>query len=991
MFRKLILSLFMLAFGILQAQDCNISRELLNISELNEKGAFKEGLLKVEKLLKCTELNEKDKISVYVLEYKLQRNRLKHKKALASLQKAFMLQEQLGIQPNLDFNLLLAESYGLNNQANKLNELLITIEEEILQVKDSIFLGRYYYVKQFSIDRALFSVQHLNFIHKSLDYFNEVNPQSIYYKGNLLRALGNGARTSGDFDKSISFYTQELEVWRTLYPQEHFNFSICNYNIGNVFYEKLEYQKALNHYLEAHKIWETVFKPESHRMRSLNEAIGDMYWELQNPKKALEYFNYAIAHEIGINNDTSEITLTLADSLLEKGNYAAAINYYDEAVKWREKTYGKNHMLTGACKNFVARALKSSGDKSASLNTYQEAITILVNGFEDTSWFSNPELSMDIQSHQYLLESLIAKGNLLKELYEEKKNISYLEIAWETQKLAIQLLGEIKNNEMSEGSKMFWTSKTISLMESAIDTAHKLYMKNEQKSYVEEAFYISEQSKSFLLLASLYDQDITEFANIPKEIIEQEQRIKSQINEYAGRIEIEEKRCADVREKMMSLYTNKLHELQYEHTALINTIKQDYPNYYHLKYDTEIPIIGDVQKTLLDASKNLVNYFIGIDNTYIFYVTQNSISMRVLENSKNLNTEVELYFQLLSVPTENKENKENKNYIQVAHKLYEKLLAPELKNSDTKQLIIIPDGYLAYIPFEAFITESLSKENIQFRKLPYLIKDVAISYSPSASVAMHFYSNNTSNNTSNIDYYGFAPDYENNVVNEFRKKQSNLQFNKSEVEFASSLFKGKSWTGNQVTENLLKQYSKNAGILHLAMHGEVEDEHPLLSKLYFNKSEDEDGLLYIYEVYNLSIPAQLVILSACNTASGVLQKGEGILSLERAFQYSGSKSLMTTFWSVDDQASSQIIQEFLMHLKDGKSKDEALKLAKLSFIKTANPEQLHPFFWSSFKLTGNSNPLQKNKYKMVAILGGSLVLLAFFGWAVQRRKRRLSL
>ncbi len=981
MYKLLLFSFFVLVCVPLQAQSCNAQKELQNIALLNKKGAFKEGLTKAESLLACPHISSIDKIALHTWVYKFHRNQLKNKRGLVSLLKAVAIQKREGIASNLDFNMLLAEAYALTNQPQNFEVLLPQIEPIALQSNDSTTLGRFYFLKQFSVDRERFSQQHVNFLYQSLGYFSETHSENIYYKGNILRSLGNGARTHGDFDKAISFYSQEMEVWKSLYPTTHFNVSITHYNIGNVYYEKLEYQKALDHYLQVHPVWKDVFKPESHRMRSLNEAIGDMYWELDNHQKALEYFNYAVVYEEKVNNDTSEITVTVADSLLEKGNYASAINYYEEAVKWRQKTYGENHMLTGACKNFVARALQSAGDKEASLDAYQEAIIILVKDFEDASWYANPTAAMDIQSYQYLLEALVAKGDLLKDLFTETSNLKDLVTAWETQELAIQLLEKIKNNQMTEASKVFWTSKTSTLMESALGTAVQLYAETSDSKYIEKAFKVSERSKALLLLASLYDQEITAFANIPKEIIEKEQDIKAEINEYVGRIESEEKRCAAVRQKMLKLYNNKLNTLQNEYDVLINTISQKYPDYYQLKYDVEIPSVETIQERLLTADRALMSYFLGKTHTYVFYMTSEKLSVRVLENTEAFHQQIQTLFKLLSSPTENNTSKAFKTYTQTAFQVYQKLLQPELSTFTPNQLMIIPDGNLAYIPFEALLTESTTETN--YGKLPYVLTKTAISYAPSASVAMHFYAENGKA----INYYGFAPDYSQETESEFRKKQANLQFTKPEVEFAADLFKGQHWTGSQVTEELLKQHSKNAGILHLAMHGEVEDEHPLLSKLYFNTSEKEDGLLNMYEVYNLSIPAQLVILSACHTASGKLQTGEGILSLERAFQYAGSKSLVATLWSVDDAASSKITQDFLKNIKEGQSKDVALQQAKITFLATANPERLHPFYWSSFKLTGNTNPLQKDRTLYYVVIGGLLLLLGSV-WFFRSTKRK---
>ena len=207
--------------------------------------------------------------------------------------------------------------------------------------------------------------------------------------------------------------------------------------------------------------------------------------------------------------------------------------------------------------------------------------------------------------------------------------------------------------------------------------------------------------------------------------------------------------------------------------------------------------------------------------------------------------------------------------------------------------------------------------------------------------------------------------------------------------YGANLFDGEQWTGLSVTEDLLSSVTNKAGILHLAMHGDVEDEHPLLSKLYFNPSGTTDGLLHTYEIYNMHIPAQLVLLSACNTASGKIKRGEGILSLERAFQFAGSNALLATLWTVDDAASSRINQLFLDRLKQGADKDEALRAAKLEYLNSANPENLHPFYWSSFKLSGTTSPIKFSDYNplYLTIVGIAVFGLILFG-AIRLRKRR---
>ena len=360
----------------------------------------------------------------------------------------------------------------------------------------------------------------------------------------------------------------------------------------------------------------------------------------------------------------------------------------------------------------------------------------------------------------------------------------------------------------------------------------------------------------------------------------------------------------------------------------------------------------------------------------------------MLENTTGLFLQITLFFENLS----SQKNSINdpqlafETFTMEAYSLYSKLIEPELNHSNITNLIIIPDGKLCYLPFESLITSNTIGEQRDYTSLPYLLNKVAISYSPSATTKLLV----QKTEKVNYKYIGFAPNYSGQEYNpSYRtgKSLANLQFNIQEIEEASKLFSGTSWTGKSVSEELLKNASSDAGILHLAMHGEMEDEHPLLSKLYFNTSEENDGMLHIYEIYNMHIPAQLVILSACNTASGKLIRGEGIQSLERAFQYAGSKALLSTLWTVDDESSLKLVADFLTNIKSGKPKDIALQEAKQKYLATAPPEKLHPFYWSSFRLTGNTKPLIR-KSNSIYLYSGLGIAGFFIGIFLYNRSRK---
>ena len=959
-------------------QNCDLQSALKKIINLNAVGNFDSGLDSINNLLLCSNLTNDEKISLYTWKYKLQRNKLKRKDAHESMLLALDQFNKSNQNGTIEFNLLLAESYAAVKDSVNFNTLIPKIEEEVLKPENSnnTLLGQYYITKYFMLKKGSNPDLVIEYLQKALAV---IDRNATYYKGQILRGLGNMNRRKGDFDNALSYYKRELDLYSPVYPSNHFDIAVTHYNVGGIYYEKLNYELALEHFLQAHEVWVNVYEPDNSYMRYLNEAIGDMYWELDQKENALTYFELATTNETLLDNDISKSYITLGDSLLQKGNHKEAIKYYKDAVQWRENTFGKNHVLTGACQNFVARALKSSGKIEAALDSYQEAIDIMVDEMESSSWYDNPSISMKIQSHFYLLESLSSKSDLLLMLYEEKKEMKDLKTAFETQEVAIDVLEDMTNKQMSESSRIFWTDHIRTIIEKSIVTAKLLYGITKDDSFLKKSFSFTEKNKALLLLAAIQDQNLKSFANIPTEILNEEHAFKTEIANLKGKIATEENRCAQVRDKILQLWKNKLNDKQNNYDIFLLKLSKDYPDYFSLKYDLNIAQYEDIQNYLKQDDAVILSYFTGMTSTFVFRLAQQEISLRQIDNASDLSNDVRTYINLIN--SQKKFNIDPKNafvnYSSLAYKIYKTLLEVELSKSESiNKLVIIPDGILAYLPFGSLLENSTKTGSRNYKDLPYLFKSYAISYSPSVSIKL--LSEQSTKNQH--DYIGFAPDYANQNYSETREKMAKLDHNKNEIETASKLFNGKFYTGDKVTEDLIKTSVSKAGIVHLAMHGQVEDEKPLLSRLYFNSSSTNDGLLHTYEIYNLKIPAQLVILSACNTATGKLVKGEGILSLERAFQFAGSQSLLSTLWTVDDASSSNLTQLFLTNLKSGQPKDVALQQAKIQYLNSAPPERLTPYYLSSFKLTGNTKSLDEstNYLNLLISLGILAALLGYF-------------
>ena len=133
------------------------------------------------------------------------------------------------------------------------------------------------------------------------------------------------------------------------------------------------------------------------------------------------------------------------------------------------------------------------------------------------------------------------------------------------------------------------------------------------------------------------------------------------------------------------------------------------------------------------------------------------------------------------------------------------------------------------------------------------------------------------------------------------------------------------------------------------------------SYLAFSEIDPNDNQLNVGELYTMDIPAELVVLSACETGLGEWQRGEGVIGLERAFSYAGAQSLVTTHWKVSDKASARLMGYFYDELALGLPKDQALQKAQLAFIEEQDNWLAHPFFWAAYVQKGNTAPLSISK------------------------------
>jgi len=309
-------------------------------------------------------------------------------------------------------------------------------------------------------------------------------------------------------------------------------------------------------------------------------------------------------------------------------------------------------------------------------------------------------------------------------------------------------------------------------------------------------------------------------------------------------------------------------------------------------------------------------------------------------------------------------------YANMSFGLYEKLIGP-IKDRLSEDLIIVPDGILGYVPFEALLTQKPEK-GYRFEDHDYFVKDHSIGYSFSATLLNEMKQKKHRSKTDK-PLIAYAPYFDGDTVSLAKELGANvaarndfktLANSGKEAYLVAREMNGEAIVGKEATVRKFIETAPSAGIIHLATHGQADDKSGDYSFLAFAPeapnigAEPQNPYLYVRDLYNQTLNADLVVLSACETGIGKLRRGEGVISLARAFAYAGAKSIVTSLWPVNDLKTKELMLLFYRSLKKGKAKDAALREAKLGFIGMNKGGGANPYFWAGFIGIGDMSPVR---------------------------------
>jgi CHAT domain-containing protein len=409
---------------------------------------------------------------------------------------------------------------------------------------------------------------------------------------------------------------------------------------------------------------------------------------------------------------------------------------------------------------------------------------------------------------------------------------------------------------------------------------------------------------------------------------------------------------------------------------------------YFKAFDKEQPEIG-ISKILgqLPSNTAMLNYFLTDTAVFAVMLAHGEASFRRTQVPRGFEDSISTWVNLCRMPIE--QPQANRTFSRLGHWLYVQLLAPELdRSSGVDRLLIIPDGILSSLPFEALLTApSHGKKNLA--NMPYLIRKARCHYAASATLWLDQGDIPAAGN--DLTCLGVAwggEDVEN--LPGVRGKLNGLAGTERELEAIRKTVAGKFLVSREATEANFKHFAPDFGILHLALHARALESDPqILFPLGGNTGED--GILHFHELFPLHLNARLAVLSACETGRGKLIHGEGIQSMSSGFAAAGIPSLLMTLWEVDDVAGGEIMQGFYKAIGEGQTIDLALQNAKLAYLDAATGDKAAPYYWSAFVPMGNMQSLQlaapANARWQWLLLAAGIPLCIFIVYRIYSKKR----
>jgi CHAT domain-containing protein/Tfp pilus assembly protein PilF len=812
---------------------------------------------------------------------------------------------------------------------------------------------------------------------KALDYYNQALPimRQVGDRSGEARTLSNIGlvyNSLGEKRKALEYFSQALPISREVGDRSGEARTLSN--IGLVYNSLGEKQKALDYYNQALPIRRQV--GDRLGEATILNNIGGVYNELGENQTAMEYYNQAlrISRQVGDRSGEATTLDNIGSVYSSLGEKQKALEYYNQALPIRRQVGDRSG--EGATLNNIGLVFSSLGEKQKALDYYNQALPIILkvgdrSGEATTlnniggvyEGLEEKQKALDYYNHALPIMRQVgdrrgeaATLHLLSRAHRDLGNESRAESEIQT---AISIAESLRTKIIDPGLRSSYSATFQDYYSFYIDLLMQGGKGNPTHAQMASAFEVSESSRARSLIDLLSESHVEIRQGVDPKLLESERSLGQLLNTKAQALS--ELLAGNHTEEQVAAAKKEIDGLAAQYEEVEARIRATSPRYAALTQPQPLSL-ADIQKQL-DRDTLLLEYSLGTERSYLWAVTSNSLSGYQLPKQEEIGALTRFFYHAI---TRSNGEHDARELERSGHRLSAVLLGQVRSIKTAKRLVIVADGELQYIPFAAL---PVPDPNPRGPSVGPLILAHEIVNLPSASVIAV-----QRRWTAGRDLPPRALAVIADPVfssDDARVKSTNggsrprqfelprLPGTRMEADHITSLAAvgqsrevlGFAATKAAATSPELAHYR----YVHFATHAFVDATHPELSGIVLSlvdeRGEPQDGFLRTWEVFNLNLPAEMVVLSGCQTGLGKEVRGEGSSDLARAFMYAGAKRVLASLWGADDLATAELMTRMYRGiLKEGKPPAEALRQAQVEVYR--DKRWRSPYYWAPFVLQG---------------------------------------
>lgn len=822
-------------------------------------------------------------------------------------------------------------------------------------------------------------------------------------KGQVLNNIGSVYHATGRYDEALEQFNEALALQREVGNRAEEATTLNN--IGTVYGAQARYGQAFDQFQQAQDIWQELGAPQQVGQSLIN--IGSLYQAQGRNEEALEQFEQALEHLREVNHPLGEATAlrNIGSIYLDQENFKEAFGQYEQALQIQREigdqagealtlsSMGVGHVYQDNDTDGLELLQESLairqkiGDRAGegAVLANIAAIHLAQGAYEEALAHYQEALAIVREVGERANEGIVLRqiGYVYEQQGQEDEALAHYE-------KAMAIYESVRAAAGSEFGRISFATQYVGLYEDVVKLYHA-------RGEDEKAFLTSERGRARAFLDSLATDDVQLSDETSAELLAQERTLYAK--QQATRTALAQARAHPLPvPEWVTALEQELQEIEQNHAAVLAQIEAlDEKLTQLIPGRTQQASLSEIQEQI-DPNTTLLSYYmLGNDETLAFLITRDELHVVTLGVCcTDIDEQIAAFYKKFSDPFFDVEDARLSDALQ---QLYQWLIAPVKPHLNTPGVMIVPHKVLHYLPFAA-LTDGES----------YLADEYVLFTVPSVGALPLIQQNQQPDATLESILALGNPTFDPNLPQLEGQILSNLPFAAQEAESVASLFADQAQvrTGAEATESLLSTFrGAQADILHVAAHGIYDADDPLSSMLVLANDGEENGLLEVSEVYDMDLKGNnLVVLSACETGiqsrnkqkegESVVIAGDEIVALNRAFLYAGTPTIISSLWTVDDQATGQLMEHFYTHLQAGSGKAEALRQAQLD----TREEFPHPYYWAGFVLAGDSGQISNTWWGWLAsqaqwlmsqwqwLAGGTGLLLVIGGIAAFFYRRR---